>query len=114
MIRIPTARPSLLRLNACQAWVKAYPGQAPRIFRRNKVVKTGRLGVQDHWNPETLRTTEKYPLSIQLFEKVHPETEDKRVRRGSPAHKIKLKSATSHHARTQIVSPDLCGTSSPD
>lgn len=113
MIRIPTARPSLLRLNGCSAWAKAHPGQAATTSRGVKnAAKAPRQGVKSHWHAETLRTTEKYPLSMQLLEKAHPETEESRVQRGTSAHKTKSKSATSRHARTQIVSPDLCGTSS--
>lgn len=70
--------------------------------------------MKEHWNKETLATTEKYPLSLSLFEKVHPHTEEPARRMAKGHSRARKKSATTRHARTQIVSPDLCGTSSPE
>ncbi|KAF3047743.1 hypothetical protein E8E12_011582 [Didymella heteroderae] len=110
MIRISTARPSLLRLGACPTWRRAYPGQAVKTvgFSRGAAKLTVRTGLKDHWNAESLRTTEKYPLSKQLREKVNPTTEEARERKDKSTYTKKRKTATSRHARNQIVSPDLC------
>ncbi|KAF1929105.1 uncharacterized protein M421DRAFT_92197 [Didymella exigua CBS 183.55] len=55
-----------------------------------------------HWNTETLRTTEKYPLSLKLHEKVNPITEEARDRRERQGVKSRRKTATTRYARTQI------------
>lgn len=69
-----------------------------------------------HWTAETLRTTDKYPLSAQLLARAPPEVGEMRDSKHErqTAGKAKRKLAlTMRHARTQIVSPELCGTSSP-
>jgi hypothetical protein len=114
MIRLSTVRPSLLRLGAYPKWRTTCPGRAVKTVRLiTDAAKLGtRSGVTSHWTAETLRTTEKYPLSLKLLEKANPNSEEARERVSRPVYKVKRKTATVRHARTQIVSPDLCGTSS--
>ncbi|KAJ8105268.1 hypothetical protein OPT61_g10282 [Boeremia exigua] len=80
-----------------------------RWFART-ATKASRTGVKEHWTSETLRTTEKYPLSLELCDKANPLTEEATRRRPkvNPRGTKKKKSATTQHARPQIVSPDLC------
>ncbi|KAJ4344984.1 hypothetical protein N0V95_006021 [Ascochyta clinopodiicola] len=61
-----------------------------------------------HWTPEKLATTEKYPLTLELFDKMHPNTEEPAKKTPQGQSRLKKKSITTRHARTQIVSPDLC------
>ncbi|KAF2630133.1 S-adenosyl-L-methionine-dependent methyltransferase [Macroventuria anomochaeta] len=102
MIRI---RPSLPRLSThLKRTGKAWFANSAS----GRVSKGTRDGVPMHWNKETLATSDKYPLSQELFDKVHPNTEEPHRRMIKGHTREKRKTATSHHARTQIVSPDLC------
>lgn len=76
---------------------------------------SGRAGILDHWTPDKLQTTEKYPLSLELSEKVNPQGESILIQRkkGNSQPK-KKKTATKSYSRPQIVSPGLCGMSSPE
>ncbi|KAH6637551.1 hypothetical protein C7974DRAFT_389729 [Boeremia exigua] len=77
--------------------------------------KTGKLG---SWTPEALRTTERYPLSLELFARAHP-TEENTIqknlvktsqKKGLNEKPLKKKQVPKSvfYARPQIVSPDLC------
>lgn len=69
-------------------------------------------GRKAHWTAESLRTTKKFPLSLELLERVHPESEEKVERRHRTRNLGRgKKTVTNQHARPQIVSPDLCGMS---
>ncbi|KAF9701250.1 hypothetical protein EKO04_000825 [Ascochyta lentis] len=93
-------RPSLPRLSQrCTKLNKAC------ISRASAGAKAGRTS---HWTPEKLATTEKYPLTLELFEKMHPNTEEPARRTSRGQARPKKTSITTRHARTQLVSPDLC------
>lgn len=61
-----------------------------------------------------MATTEEYPLSLELFDKMHPNTIEPAKRMTKGHGNAKKSSLTTRHARTQLVSADLCGTSSPE
>lgn len=103
MIRI---RPSIPRLST-----RIY-GTGARCFT-NSATHFARAGAKNHWAAEKLRTTEKYPLTLELFDKAHPESEEAEDRRNRGHARNKKKTTTNRYTRPQIVSPSLCGTSCP-
>lgn len=103
MIRI---RPSIPRLST------RIHGTGARCFT-NSATHFARAGAKNHWAAEKLRTTEKYPLTLELFDKAHPESEEAEDRRNRGHARNKKKTTTNRYTRPQIVSPSLCGTSCP-
>jgi hypothetical protein len=76
--------------------------------------KRGRpKGQQHYWSDEKLSTVPKYPLSAAMAETIHPNMEIKTPRRKKTRNESATVLPGNIHVRTQIVSPDLCGTSSP-
>lgn len=71
-----------------------------------------KLTLKGHWSPERLRPNTEYPLSLELS--TRPVDYDLPVRSSGyfPAD-ILFSTRTRSYARTQIVSPDLCGMLPP-
>jgi hypothetical protein len=84
-----------------------------------------RAGVNSHWTPEKLALSNRYPLSTEMSQLIHPtllQEAQKKSKGKSPKQlprqrvvgvSATLKTASNVHVRSQIVSPDLCGMSSP-
>jgi hypothetical protein len=71
-------------------------------------------GALTHWQGDKLDTTEKYPLSVALSKVIHPSILPKETKGTRKVVRGKTVSSSGVHVRTQIVSPDLCGMSSPE
>lgn len=103
-------RPPLSRLN--KQPTKFSSVWSPNLSIRARIGT--KAGLLNHWKEEKLVTTEKYPLSLELFDKMHPNTEEPVARRAAGNARFNKKTITTRHVRTQLVSPDLCGTLSPE
>ncbi|KAJ4984075.1 hypothetical protein SVAN01_10431 [Stagonosporopsis vannaccii] len=101
MIRI---RPSFPRLRT------RIHNNGARWFTNSATHCAPRVGSKNHWTAEKLRTTTKYPLTLELLDKAHPESEEAEERRRNRGHARakKKKTTTNRYTRPQIVSPDLC------
>ena len=75
--------------------------------------KGGRVGKEKYWSDEKLSISHKYPLSLAVAKVIHPDKEVK-TRMKKTRNEKKAVTTGGIHVRTQIVSPDLCGTSSPE
>jgi hypothetical protein len=66
-----------------------------------------------HFTPEKLVTSDRYPLTHELNETMHPSMLQKTRKQKAGPGKVALgsaaKSIANVHVRSQIVSPDLCG-----
>jgi hypothetical protein len=65
-------------------------------------------GSKHHWTPEKLATSDTYPLTHLLNERMHPSNAPKKEKkmRSAPG---TSKTLSAVNLRTQIVSPRLCG-----
>jgi hypothetical protein len=71
-------------------------------------------GQTRHWTDEKLAVSERYPLTAELNEHMHPSLVEKKTKlTGKARGQVNPLSKTfsNVHLRTQIVSPDLCGMS---
>jgi transcription factor 1 len=79
---------------------------ASRVAGRPKNLKV-------HFTPEKLVTSDRYPLTHELNETMHPSMLQKTKKHKAGPGKVVLgsaaKSTANVHVRSQIVSPDLCG-----
>jgi hypothetical protein len=67
-------------------------------------------GLLSHWTPEKLAVDDRFPLTAELYQHMHPSKVEKKTRQVGDVSKIKnAKSFSNVYVRSQIVSPDLCG-----
>ncbi|KAF2129871.1 hypothetical protein P153DRAFT_225878 [Dothidotthia symphoricarpi CBS 119687] len=105
------ARPSIPRI----AFRTRRPGECWTQVRcaASSRDSKGRKGQTPHWTAEKLETSEEFPLTQALSKTIHPALEPtkKPRKQGAPVHLHRI--PVGINVRTQIVSPRLCGTSSP-
>jgi transcription factor 1 len=105
MIRIrPTIPRNAWRANAfVRQWNQTRPAGTT----------AGRKRKDEYWTAEKLSIKHQYPLSVAVADAIHPHDEvATKLKKTKNAGKRELIGGV--HVRTQIVSPDLCGTSSPE
>jgi hypothetical protein len=106
MFRTRASTPRLISrpTSSIRPWI-----QVRHVARRER----GRpVGVANHWTPEKLAVDDRFPLTAELNQHMHPTMVERKIR-GQHGNVTTLtksaKSFSSVHVRSQIVSPDLCG-----